>query len=57
MTMDAGVVGSVVTVFVLLLFVAIVWWVYHRGNRQRFEDAANLPFRESTEDAGRHPIE
>jgi cytochrome c oxidase cbb3-type subunit 4 len=47
--MDAGFIGSVMTVLFFLIFVAIVWWAYHKGNKQKFEDAANLPFRE---DAG-----
>jgi cytochrome c oxidase cbb3-type subunit 4 len=43
--MDAGFIGSVMTVLFFLIFVAIVWWAYHKGNKQKFEDAANLPFR------------
>lgn len=50
--MDAGLIGSVVTVLFFLLFIGIVWWAYHRGNRQRFDDAAQLPFQEE-DDAGR----
>lgn len=49
--MDAGFFGSVMTVLFFVLFVAIVWWAYHKGNKQKFEDAANLPFREDPEDA------
>ncbi len=49
--MDAGVFGSLVTVIFFLLFIAIVWWAYRKGNKQKFEDAANLPFREDAEDA------
>ncbi|TCJ16293.1 cbb3-type cytochrome c oxidase subunit 3 [Parasulfuritortus cantonensis] len=44
--MDSGIIGSVVTVVFFLLFVGIVWWAYHKDNRQKFEDAANLPFEE-----------
>ncbi len=54
--MDAGLIGSVVTVLFFLLFIGIVWWAYHRGNRQRFEDAAQLPFQEE-DDAGRRSNE
>lgn len=48
--MDAGVLGSVVTVVFFILFVLIILWAFHRGNKQKFEDAANLPFREDAED-------
>lgn len=49
--MDAGLLGSVVTVLFFVLFVVIVWWAYHRGNKQKFEDAANLPFQEDPDEA------
>jgi cytochrome c oxidase cbb3-type subunit 4 len=49
--MDAGFLGSVMTVFFFLVFVAIVWWAFHKGNKQKFEDAANLPFQEGAEEA------
>ncbi|HNA82169.1 MAG TPA: cbb3-type cytochrome c oxidase subunit 3 [Thiobacillaceae bacterium] len=48
--MDAGFFGSVMTVLSFVIFVAIVWWAYHKGNKQKFEDAANLPFREGAEE-------
>lgn len=48
--MDAGFYSSVVTVVFFIVFVLIVWWAYHRGNKQKFDDAANLPFREDPED-------
>ncbi len=47
--MDAGLLSTIVTVVFFLLFIAILVWVFHRGNKQKFEDAANLPFQE---DAG-----
>lgn len=47
--MDAGLYGSIVTVLFLLLFIAIVWWAFHRDNKKKFDDAARLPFQE---DAG-----
>jgi len=49
--MEAGFIGSVMTVLFFLIFVAIVWWAFHKGNKQKFEDAANLPFREDAGDA------
>jgi len=47
--MDAGLAGSIVTVLFFVVFVAIVWWAYRRGNKQRFEEAGNLPFEEDAE--------
>ena len=33
------------TVVSLLTFLGIVWWAFGiKGNKQRFEEAANLPF-------------
>ena len=55
--MDAGTVGSVMTILVLLIFLGMVWWVYHRGNRQKFEDAGRLPFQEEDRDTGNRQIE
>jgi len=51
--MDAGLIGSVVTVLFFVLFVLIVWWAFHRENRSKFEDAGRLPFQEDAEDAGK----
>jgi cytochrome c oxidase cbb3-type subunit 4 len=56
--MDAGIVGSVVTVLFFVLFVLIIWWAFRRDNKQKFNDAANLPFQEDakdTRDAGHSP--
>lgn len=50
--MDAGIVGSAVTVLFFVIFVGIVWWAYHRGNKAKFDDAANLPFEEDARDTG-----
>lgn len=46
--MDAGLLGSVVTVVFFILFIAILIWAFYGGNRKRFEDAGNLPFQEDT---------
>jgi cytochrome c oxidase cbb3-type subunit 4 len=48
--MDAGIFGSIATVLFFVLFIAIVWWTFHRENKQKFEDAAQLPFREDAGD-------
>ncbi len=51
--MDAGTLGSIVTVLFFVLFVVIVWWAFHRENKSKFEDAGKLPFQEDAEDAGK----
>lgn len=48
--MDAGFYGSLVTVLFFVLFIAILVWAFHRGNKQKFEDAANLPFQEDADE-------
>ncbi len=53
--MDAGIIGSAVTVLFFLLFIGIAWWAFHRENKQKYEDAAQLPFQEDADEAGRHP--
>lgn len=47
--MDSGLIGAIVTVVFFVLFIAIVWWAYHKDNRQKYEEAANLPFEEGDE--------
>ncbi|MDP1693539.1 MAG: CcoQ/FixQ family Cbb3-type cytochrome c oxidase assembly chaperone [Burkholderiaceae bacterium] len=42
--MDINELRSAVTVIGLLLFVALVVWVYRAPRRQAFEAAARLPF-------------
>jgi len=41
--MDIGLWRSAVTVISLCMFVGIVAWVYARGNKAHFEEAARLP--------------
>ena len=42
---------SIVTVVSMLTFLGIVWWAYGvKGNKQRFEEAANLPFADVEEE-------
>jgi cytochrome c oxidase cbb3-type subunit 4 len=49
--MDSGLIGASVTVIFFLLFIAIVWWAYHKDNRKKYDEAANLPFEEDDSDA------
>ncbi|HNE44025.1 MAG: CcoQ/FixQ family Cbb3-type cytochrome c oxidase assembly chaperone [Azonexus sp.] len=48
--MDINDLRSIGTVVSLLTFLGIVWWAYSRNNKQRFDEAANLPFAEHDED-------
>ncbi|HNQ04478.1 MAG TPA: cbb3-type cytochrome c oxidase subunit 3 [Thiobacillaceae bacterium] len=50
--MDAGILGSILTVFFFVLFLVIVWWAYRRDNKKRFDEAAELPFREDSTGTG-----
>jgi cytochrome c oxidase cbb3-type subunit 4 len=49
--MDINDMRSIMTVLSLLTFLGIVWWAYGvKGNKQRFEEAANLPFADEEAD-------
>ena len=49
--MDINDLRSIVTVVSLLTFLGIVWWAYGvKSNKQRFEEAANLPFADEEAD-------
>jgi cytochrome c oxidase cbb3-type subunit 4 len=49
--MDINIIREAVTVLSFALFVSIVGWAWSRGNRQRFVEAAQLPFDEDRPDA------
>jgi cytochrome c oxidase cbb3-type subunit 4 len=53
--MGSNLIGTIVTVVFFVLFVAIVWWVYHKDNKQKHDEAANLPFQEDGDSAGGRP--
>ncbi len=42
--MDQGIVGSIFTVIVLVIFIGIVWWAFSSRNKKKFDEAANLVF-------------
>ena len=49
--MDINDLRSIVTVVSMLTFLGIVWWAYGvKSNKQRFEQAANLPFADAEAD-------
>ena len=45
MNLDVNDLRAIVTVISLVVFAAIWAWAWQRGNRERFEDAAQLPFK------------
>jgi cytochrome c oxidase cbb3-type subunit 4 len=45
-TIDMGFVRGLITLLTMAVFFGITWWAYHRGNRERFEADAMLPFAE-----------
>jgi cytochrome c oxidase cbb3-type subunit 4 len=42
--MDSGTISGIATVVFVVVFIVIVWWAYSKGNKQRFEEDAQLPF-------------
>ena len=44
--MDINDLRSIATVISLLTFVGIVAWAWSRRNKERFEEAAQLPFQD-----------
>lgn len=44
--MDINTLRSLVTVVSLLVFLGIVAWAWSRRNRERFDEAARLPFQD-----------
>jgi len=42
--MDANVWRSAITLILFIAFLGIVWWAYGRRRKERFDEAANLPF-------------
>ncbi|HNE60602.1 MAG TPA: cbb3-type cytochrome c oxidase subunit 3 [Ottowia sp.] len=42
--MDINLLRSIVTVLSFVLFIGIVFWAWSARNRERFDEAAQLPF-------------
>lgn len=55
--MNPGLIGSALTVLFFVLFLAIVWWAYHKDNRDKYEQAGRLPFEEDGRDEQAHSKE
>jgi cytochrome c oxidase cbb3-type subunit 4 len=44
--MDIGTVRGILTVFVMLAFIGLVFWAYSRRRKADFDEMAQLPFNE-----------
>lgn len=42
--MDINTLRGLSTVFIVIAFFGVVWWAYGRKRKDRFDEAANLPF-------------
>ena len=42
--MDINQLRSIVTVVAFVVFIGIVFWAWSRRNKERFDEAARLPF-------------
>lgn len=42
--MDINLLRSIVTVVAFVVFIGIVVWAWSRRNKERFDEAARLPF-------------
>jgi cytochrome c oxidase cbb3-type subunit 4 len=42
--MDAGTLGAISTVLVMIAFFGVCWWAFSPKRKKRFEEDANLPF-------------
>lgn len=44
--MEIGTVRGVITLFVMLAFLGLVYWAYSKRRKADFDEMAQLPFRE-----------
>ena len=42
--MDAGTLGAISTVLVMIAFFGVCWWAFAPKRKKRFEEDAKLPF-------------
>lgn len=52
--MDINDVRGLGTVFALIAFSGIIWWAYGSSRRKRFDDDAQIPFREDEDGKAQH---
>lgn len=43
-----GVINGLLTLFLIIVFLGIVFWAYSKHNKKTFEAMANLPLEENT---------
>jgi cytochrome c oxidase cbb3-type subunit 4 len=48
--MDLNTARAVITALAFVTFLGIVWWAYHRKSKDKFDEAAQLPFMDSAAD-------
>jgi cytochrome c oxidase cbb3-type subunit 4 len=48
--MDTGTFRGLVTLFVMLAFIGLVFWAYSKRRKADFDEMANLPFNEYPSD-------
>jgi cytochrome c oxidase cbb3-type subunit 4 len=53
--MDLNTARAVITALAFVTFLGIVWWAYHRKSKDKFDEAAQLPFMDSAAD-GQRPL-
>jgi cytochrome c oxidase cbb3-type subunit 4 len=51
--MDSGTLSGIITAIFVLVFIGIVWWAFSKGNKQRFEEDARLPFADNDDMPGK----
>ena len=49
--MDAGTLGAISTVLVMIAFFSVCWWAFSPRRKKRFEEDANLPFADEAKSA------
>jgi cytochrome c oxidase cbb3-type subunit 4 len=48
--MDTGTFRGLITLFVMLAFLGMVFWAYSKRRKAEFDEMANLPFKEYPSD-------
>jgi len=48
--MDTGTFRGLITLFVMLAFIGMMFWAYSRRRKSDFDEMANLPFHEYPSD-------
>ena len=47
--MNAGTLQGVATIFVMVAFLGVCWWAFSPKRKQKFKEAANMPFADEVE--------